>query len=88
MSVMRGAECNTDHQLLRIRVNIGCKRVYKKPCACGQSRKFDVLKLKGKAIDDKGELTARGRYLDMLSQMLEQKWKSGGEVGSSEVSIV
>lgn len=76
VSVMRGAECNTDHQLLRIRVNIGCKRVYKKPCACGQSRKFDVLKLKGKAIDDKGELTARGRYLDMLSQMLEQKWKS------------
>ena len=86
---MRGAECNTDHQMLRMKLNIGSVSFPKKSARGRQTRKYDMSKLKGQYINDKGELIVKGRYSSMVSQKTVEGWgHCGEEMGISEVSIV
>ncbi len=50
VSVMQGAECNTDHQRLRLKLVV---KLFRKQSGNGMSR-FDVAKLHGRSVDDKG----------------------------------
>ena len=47
---MRGAECNTDHMMVRVRLQFE-KKVFRSGCAKSGERKFDVSKLKGRCMD-------------------------------------
>ena len=62
-SVMRGAECNSDHRMLRVKLVVGRKKKYRKSCGGVGVRRWDVSKLKGSSEDDRGRELARGRYL-------------------------
>ena len=72
---MRGAESNTDHEMLRV---IKPKKRHKRPCAGNQSRKFHVSKLRGPAIDKKGNLTTMGRFQNVVSQKVKHLWSDEG----------
>ena len=77
VSVMRGAEANSDHQMLRMKLNISSIKSYKKinhPKELKPGSTNHVSKLKGPESNEKGELTAKGWYIDMVSQCLEQLW--------------
>ena len=39
-------------------------------------RKYNVSKLKGPESNEKGELTAKGQYIRMVSQCLDQLWNN------------
>ena len=78
VSVMRGAECNTDHQMLRVKLLIKPKKRHKRPRAGNQSRKFDVSKLRGPAIDEKGNLTTMGHFHNVVSQKVKHLWSDEG----------
>ncbi len=58
---MHGVECNTDHQLLRMKLLLGAKRLFHRP-STGNARKYDVSKLQGRSMDDREEITARGVF--------------------------
>ena len=56
VNVMRGVQCNTDHMMLKMKLQFGRKN-FKSRCSGGLMEKYDVLKLLGKSMDDKGRTT-------------------------------
>ena len=48
VAVVCGAECNTDHMMVRVRLQLG-KKVFRSGCAKSGERKFDVSKLKARS---------------------------------------
>ena len=48
VSVMCGAQCNTDHQMLRVKLHVGPVRRHYRPNSSSQMR-FDISKLKEQA---------------------------------------
>ena len=47
VSVMRGAECNTDHQLLRVKMVVGARRVFQRPWGGRSVKRYDVVRVAG-----------------------------------------
>ena len=76
VSVMRGAECNTDHLMLRMKLLVKPIRFFNRRLKFSKARFFDVSKLRGPEFDDAGELTARGQYQKEVSQKLKDLWKT------------
>ena len=61
--MVRGTECGTDHQMLRMKLAVLVKGGFHKPQR-GQSamESFDVTKLCGPIVDDRRELTERALF--------------------------
>ena len=78
--------------MLRMKLQFGRKN-FKSRCSGRLMEKYDVLKLQGKSVDDKGRTTTRGKFENEVCERIQKEWKlerwySGGEVGSNENSIV
>ena len=70
---MRGADCNTDHRMIRMKLIVGRKRFYKRKCKESSVRRWDVARLKGSTEDARGRETARGRYLRCVKEKLREQ---------------
>ena len=79
--VMRGADCNTDHRLVRAKLVIGRSvRSFKKACAGPRMKRWDVAKLQGACVDEKGRETAKGSFLESMREKLREKWDKDSNV--------
>lgn len=47
VSVMRGADYNTDHRMLRVKLVIGKRREFRRECTGDGVKRWDVAKLRG-----------------------------------------
>lgn len=75
----RGAECNTDHMMLLMKLHFGKKR-FRGGVTRGGERKFDVSKLQGRCMDNKGRETTKGKYVREVSERMQDTWKSDSNV--------
>ena len=80
VSVMRGADCNTDHRLLRAKLTVGRSRSFRRDCAGASVRRWDVARLQGSSVDAKGRETTRGRYLKRIEEKLLDSWDKDSSV--------
>ena len=91
--VCRGADCNTDHRLVRAKLVVGRSvRSFKRASGRTGMKRWDVAKLQGACVDEMGRVTARGRFLGGYRGEVEgemgQRQQCGREVGCLEVSDV
>ena len=85
-TVKRGAECNTDHQLLRIKM-----RMTKLHTGRGRTprltTRFDVSKLNGPLVDENGRDTSRGAFQDLASKLVVEEWKEDKSVDEKWIAV-
>ena len=89
VAVVRGAECNTDHMMVRVRLQLG-KKVFRSGCAKSGERKFDVSKLtcqscqlsklKGRCRDERGRETTKGRFVSGVFERMCAMWRCDGSL--------
>ena len=84
-SVKRGAECNTDHQLLRIKLHMS--KLYQTAKTTATPRRFDVSKLVGPSLDEDGKNTPRGQFQELASKSVKDQWKVDGSTQDKWVVI-
>ena len=81
VAVVRGAECNTDHHMLRMKLDVrmkaGPRRSQERGCSKGR---FDVAKLQGASVDEEGEMTIRGKYQQRVGEGVNRAWDGEGSV--------
>ena len=76
VSMMQGAYCNTDHRMLRVKVVVGKKKLFRRTNAKERDvRRLDVTKLKGKCFDETGRETAMGSFVRVVEEKLQAKWE-------------
>ena len=94
-AVKREAECNTDHQLLLIKLRFPGKNKRPKP-RIKVPGKFDVSKLSGGSVVDShhsvtvdadGNITTRVIFQDLLVSTATARWKDDGTVEEKWASI-
>ena len=73
-SVKRGAECNTDHNLLRTKLRL--PRLYQPKRKTASQNRFDVSKLLGSCVDENGESTVWGHFQELVSDTVKETWKA------------
>ena len=78
-AVKRGAECNTDHQLLRIKVKVVGGRFYHKPRS-NPPKKFDVSALRNSTTNDIDTNNPRNLFQDRLNTTTQAAWKVNSTV--------
>ena len=83
VAVMRGAECNTDHRMVRMKMILGRKRAFRREPANVGVKRWDAGKLQGGCRDAKGRETARGKYLNGLRERLGESWVVEGSVSEN-----
>ena len=85
---MRGAECGTDHLMLRLKLQVLVKSGSHKPRR-GENAvgRFDVTKLCGPNVDDRGELTERALFQESVGKKVKESWNSGGSIEEKWKSI-
>jgi hypothetical protein len=64
VAVKRGADCNTDHRMLRVKVAFG-KKSFRKGVEGTVVRRWDLTKLKGKCVDGQGR--------DLIGKFCEER---------------
>ena len=74
VSVMRGVECNTDHRMLRAKVVVEKKKSFSGDAAGTAVRRWDVSKLKGRCVDERGKETCMGSFVRSVNQRLQEEW--------------
>ena len=62
ITVKRGADCNTDHRMLRMKLRTG-RKPYNLSCKVDQVKRYDVTKLQGPCVDVKGKELAKGKFV-------------------------
>ena len=86
VAVVRGAECGTDHHMLRMKLDVRMKSRSCKPREDVSSKgRFDTAKLQGPSVDDNGEMTIRGKFQQRVGESVkgaldgimsvEEKWE-------------
>ena len=81
MCVMRGADCNTDHRLVRAKLVVGRSvRSFKRARGGTRMKRWDVAKLQGACVDEMGRVTARGRFLGGIGEKLRERWDKDSNV--------
>ena len=80
-SVKRGAECNTDHQLLRIKLHMS--QLYQTAMTSASPHRFDISKLVGPSLDKDGKNTPRGQF----QKSAKEQWKVDGSIQDKWVTI-
>ena len=66
VSVLCGAECNTDHEMLRLKL-VGMK-MFRRSRDELSTQRFEVSKLQGRSVDDICEMTTRGEFQKQVSE--------------------
>ena len=79
VAVMRGAECNTDHMMVRVRLQFG-KKVFRSGCVKIGERKFDVSNLKGRCMVERGRETTKGRFVSRVFKKMCGMWRCDGSL--------
>ena len=59
--MVRGAQCNTDHMMLKVKLQFG-KKHFRGDRTRSSVGKFDVPKLQGRCVDERGKETLRGKF--------------------------
>ena len=80
VAVVRGADCNTDHRMVRMKMIVGRNRAYGKERVNAGVKRWDVAKLQGGSVDARGRMTARGKYLSGLKERVCESWVEEGSV--------
>ena len=81
VTVMREAECNTDHHMLRMKLLVRHRRMICRRVKTGKNAKrFDVNMLQGRSEDDKGRETTRGVFQRKVSDRARELWREKGRV--------
>lgn len=75
-SVKQGAECNTDHQLLRIKLLMS--KLYQTAKTSATQHRFDVSKLVGTSSDENRKNIPRGLFQKLASKSVGEHWKADG----------
>ena len=65
VTVMRGAQCNTDHMMLKVKQQFG-RKTYRSGFKISIVGKFDVSKLQGRCTDERGRETTQGKFVKSL----------------------
>lgn len=55
--VMHGAECNTDHQMSKMKLLVRMKKMFRRERDRHINRRFDVVNLQGRSVVEKGRST-------------------------------
>ena len=76
-TVMRGAECHTDHQLLRIKLRVHQANINRKQLQKG--RKYSVGLLHEEKLRDRTSDEVRKRFQQELSHKVEESWPTDGD---------
>ena len=84
-SVKRGAECNTDHQLLRIKLRMS--KLYQTAKTTTSPHRFDISKLVGPSSDKDGKNTPRGQFQELVKKSAKEQWKVDGSIQDKWVTI-
>lgn len=66
ISVMQGAQCNSDHLMLWVKGHGGAVRQHHRSITTKAHRNFDVSKLKDQALGSNGGIIARGHFQEMV----------------------
>ena len=66
VSDVAGAECNSDHRMLRMKLAIGRRKRFGRKCDGVGVHRWDVSKLQG---SNEGRELARGRYLRSVASL-------------------
>lgn len=81
VAVVRGAECNTDHHMLRMKLDVRMKTGSHKSQQKESSKgRYDVAKLQGASVDENGEITTRGKYQQSVGERVKEAWDTEGSV--------
>ena len=86
-AVKRGAECHTDHQLLRVKLRMTGKRDHHSRPKGKCAGRFNVAKLQGKSVDDNGLNTTRGQFQDQVCTTAKRKWTEDGTVEEKWLTV-
>ena len=79
--VKRGANCNTDHSMVRAKLVVGqSARSFRRASGRTGVKRWNVAKLQGGCEDDRGMVTAKGRFLESVRKGLKEKWDTGKNV--------
>ena len=84
-SVKRGAECNTDHQLLRIKLHMS--KLYQAAKTAPSPQRFDISKLAGPSLNEDGQNTSRGHFQELANKLVKENWKADGSIEDKWVTI-
>ena len=76
--VKRGAECNTDHNLLHTKLRIS--KLYQLKHKGTNQARFDVSKLLDPCEDENGENTPRGHFQEFVCNTVKETWKETGSL--------
>ena len=87
VSVMRGAQCNTDHQMLRVKLRVEPGRRRYRPSANRPHKKFDISKLKEQAADRCGKTAAKEHFQEMVGEKLNVLWKETDSIEQKWTSM-
>ena len=85
--VKRGAECHTDHQLVRLKMRMTGRRKFECKHQRGSAKRFNVAKLMGKSTDDNGQNTTRGMFQEQVCSLAKEKWNAEGTVEEKWTAI-
>ena len=81
MCVKRGANCYTDHSMVRAKLVVGQSvRSFRRASGRAGVKRLKVAKLQGDCEDDRGTVTAKGRFLESVRKGLKKKWDTGDSV--------
>ena len=76
ISVKRGAECNTDHRLLCMKLRMS--KLHQIVKTTPSPQRFEVSKLSGPSLNNDGENTSRGQFQELANKIVKEQWKVHG----------
>ena len=80
VSVMHGADCNTDHRMLRAKLVVGRRRYFRRCSGGAGVKRWNVSELMGRSVDEHGRETTNGRYLREVREKVEGVWDENSDV--------
>ena len=85
ISVKRGAECNIDHRLLRMKLRkFKLHQIVK---TTPSPQRFDVSKLSGPSLDKDGENTSRRQFQELANKIAKEQWKVDGSIENKWATV-
>ena len=78
VAVVRGADCNTDHRMVRMKMIVGRKRAYRKERVNAGVKRWDVAKLQGGCVDARGRMRRHGGLEQAGGRCVGWGWRVTG----------
>ena len=76
VSETRGAYCNTDYRMLRVKVVVGKKQLFRRAKFNAKervARRWDVTKLKRRCFDETRRERSMGSFVSVVEEKLQAK---------------